>query len=171
LKAWADSLGGIEFPLCSDFWPHGKVAQAYNVLRREGYSERAIYIIDPEGVIRYIDVHAIDDQPSNEVLFDELMKVAPNGMNLASVVEEEAELPHGGVVIYCTQWCPDCKNARAWLKSHDIPFREVDIESNTRAARQVREWAGGNQVTPTIDIDGTILIDYNEDRLAELLLK
>ncbi len=77
LKAWADSLGGIHFPLLSDFWPHGVVSQSYGVLRTEGYSERAIFIIDKEGIIRYIDVHDIDNQPSNEILRQELRRLNP----------------------------------------------------------------------------------------------
>ena len=76
LQAWAESLTGINYPLLSDFWPHGEVARRYGVLRQEGYSERAIFIIDAEGIIRYIDIHDIDDQPDNNVLFSEVAKGA-----------------------------------------------------------------------------------------------
>ncbi len=71
LKAWADSLGGISYPLLSDFYPHGKVAEMFGVLRSEGYTERAIVVMDKEGVIRYVDVHDIGEQPDN----DELLQV------------------------------------------------------------------------------------------------
>ncbi len=74
-KAWAESLGGLSYPLLSDFFPHGHVALQYNVLRREGFAERAIFIIDKQGVIRYVDVHEIGDQPKNSVLFEELKKL------------------------------------------------------------------------------------------------
>ena len=54
--AWA-AVRGIEFPLLADFHPKGAVAQAYNVWRGEdGFSERAFYIIDRDGVIRYAHV-------------------------------------------------------------------------------------------------------------------
>jgi len=53
LQAWAKSLGGIDYPLLSDFWPHGAVSTAYGVLRPDGFTERAIFIIDGEGIIRY----------------------------------------------------------------------------------------------------------------------
>ena len=75
LRAWAESLGGITYPLLSDFYPHGQVAQRYGVLRAEGFSERAIFIIDKKGIIRYVDVHDIDEQPDNEVLFDYTLDV------------------------------------------------------------------------------------------------
>jgi alkyl hydroperoxide reductase subunit AhpC len=74
-KAWAESLGGISYPLLSDFWPHGGVAQTYNVLREEGITERAIFVIDKQGIIRYVDIHDIGDQPKNSVLFEELKKL------------------------------------------------------------------------------------------------
>ena len=75
IKAWAKSLGGISYPLVSDFWPHGLSALKVAVLRAEGFTERAIFIIDKKGTIRYIDVHAIGDQPKNSILFDELKKI------------------------------------------------------------------------------------------------
>ena len=77
LVAWAESLGGINYPLLSDFWPHGAVAQTYGVLRSEGKSERAIFVLDKRGVIRYIDIHDIDDQPSNVELRSVLRQVDP----------------------------------------------------------------------------------------------
>ncbi len=73
--AWSKSLGGITYPLLSDFYPHGAVAEAYGVLRSEGMSERAIFIIDKEGIVRYIDVHDIAEQPDEEQIFDELRKL------------------------------------------------------------------------------------------------
>ena len=75
LEAWAESLGGISFPLLSDFSPLGAVAKKYGVKRKEGYSERAIFVIDKKGIIRYIDIHDIGDRPSNRVLFAELKKI------------------------------------------------------------------------------------------------
>jgi peroxiredoxin len=73
--AWAASLGGITFPLLSDFYPHGAVAEKYGVLRAEGMSERAIFIIDKQGVVRYIDVHDIGEQPDEAEIFEELAKL------------------------------------------------------------------------------------------------
>jgi peroxiredoxin len=74
LKAWAESLGGISFPLLSDFSPQGSVAKKYGVRRKEGFSERAIFVLDKFGIIRYIDIHKIADRPKNKILFAELKK-------------------------------------------------------------------------------------------------
>lgn len=72
---WAKSLGVENVPLLSDFFPHGEVAQAYGVLGDAGYAERMIFIIDQEGIIRYVDVNEIDELPDNEVIFEELAKL------------------------------------------------------------------------------------------------
>lgn len=74
-SAWAKSLGGLNYPLACDFWPHGEVATKFGVLRNEGMSERAIFIIDKEGKVAYIDVHDIAKQPDNEELFEQLRKM------------------------------------------------------------------------------------------------
>ncbi len=70
--AWANTLGGISFPLLSDFWPHGEVAQTYGIFRREGMAERALLIVDRNGKLRYIDVHEISEHPDETQLFEEL---------------------------------------------------------------------------------------------------
>ena len=76
VAAWANSLGGITYPLLSDFWPHGAVAQQYCVLMEErGISQRANFIVDKQGKVVYIDVHKIDEQPDPEVLFEVLRKL------------------------------------------------------------------------------------------------
>ena len=44
--AWARSLGGLSFPLMSDFFPHGGAAKKYGVFTSKGYSGRAVFVID-----------------------------------------------------------------------------------------------------------------------------
>lgn len=168
LEAWAATLGGISYPLLSDFWPHGRVARLYGVMDDEGgNSQRAIFLIDAQGIIRYIDIHDIGSQPSNDVLIAEIRRISP--ANDLPAEEEEAELPHGGIVMYCTPWCADCREARAWLLARGLPFTEVDISRSAKARAQVREWADGNETTPTFDIDGVIVVDFHPRRLSEVL--
>ncbi len=51
--AWA-AVRNITFPLLSDFNPKGETARKYGVYRQEeGFSERALFIVDPSGIIRY----------------------------------------------------------------------------------------------------------------------
>ena len=173
LKAWADSLGGITYPLLSDFYPHGKVAEMYGVLRPEGYTERAIFVLDKQGIIRYVDVHDIDKQPNNDELFRVLTEVDP-----AAVVFARAFLPSAGqastepdaeVTLYCTPWCPDCPEARRYFKQHNIPYVEIDISRDREAAARVRGWADGNETTPTINIRGQIIVTFSQPKVEKAL--
>lgn len=80
-EAWQKSIGGISYPLCSDYYPHGEVSERFGVLRTKkdepayGASERALFIIDKEGIIRFIDVHPIEQQPDNEEIYEVLRKL------------------------------------------------------------------------------------------------
>ena len=75
LFAWTQQMGGVWFAVLSDFWPHGEVASKYGVLRANGTSERAVFIVDKQGVIRYVDVHDINERPTLEGLVHELEKL------------------------------------------------------------------------------------------------
>jgi len=72
LFAWTNQMGALWFPVLSDFWPHGAVAGRYGVLRSDGTSERALFVIDKKGIIRYIHVNDINKRPRLENLVKEL---------------------------------------------------------------------------------------------------
>ncbi len=75
-EAWAKSMGGLSYPLLSDHWPHGHVAAAYGVLRGDaGNCERAIFVVDREGKIAYVDVHDIGEQPPTDKIMAALDKI------------------------------------------------------------------------------------------------
>ena len=76
LKKWAEDLGGVKYPLCSDFWPHGEVSLRYGVFNEEiGRPERAIIVVDAGGIVRYIDVHQLREVPDDEEIAQELTKL------------------------------------------------------------------------------------------------
>lgn len=75
LFAWTNQMGQLWFPVLSDFWPHGAVAKRYGLLRSNGVSERALFVIDRKGIIRYIDVHDINKRPPLEDLVGALEKL------------------------------------------------------------------------------------------------
>jgi peroxiredoxin len=59
--AWA-AKEGFEFPLLSDFWPHGAVAERYGVFDSErGFAQRGTFLVDKQGVITFTEVNAIPD--------------------------------------------------------------------------------------------------------------
>ncbi len=78
-------------------------------------------------------------------------------------------LPQGGVVMYCTSWCADCKMARKWLKEKNIAYTEVNITDTPGAGEQVRRWTGGNVTTPTFNINDEIIVDFDLPKLKQVL--
>ena len=75
LFAWTNQMGKLWFDVLSDFWPHGAAAAGFGVLRSDGVAERALFVIDKKGIIRYIDVHNINQRPPLENLVRELEKL------------------------------------------------------------------------------------------------
>ena len=74
LKASSQGIN-VSFPVLSDFWPHGQTALKYDVLRSEGVAERAIFVIDKKGIIRYIDVHNINEDPGMNAIIRTLEEI------------------------------------------------------------------------------------------------
>jgi peroxiredoxin len=53
---------GYYFPLLSDFWPHGAVAQAYGVFNdKTGFSNRGTFLVDREGIVRFAEMNSPGD--------------------------------------------------------------------------------------------------------------
>ncbi len=71
--AWA-AVRGLTFPLLSDFNPRGAVAERYQVLRAaDGFSERALYLVDGAGIIRYAHVSPeLHQVPDIYALFEQI---------------------------------------------------------------------------------------------------
>ena len=62
--AWAKAIGVSATPILADFWPHGGVAAAYGIFReRNGFSERAVFIIDAAGKVAWKKVYPIREVP------------------------------------------------------------------------------------------------------------
>jgi peroxiredoxin (alkyl hydroperoxide reductase subunit C) len=77
LFAWTRQMGDLWFPVLSDFWPHGEVASRFGVLRSDGTAERAVFIIDKAGIIRYISVSDINQRPNLKDIVEALKAIHP----------------------------------------------------------------------------------------------
>jgi peroxiredoxin len=76
LKAWAEQLGGIPFPLLSDYWPHGAIGKAYGVFNDErGMDKRSAFVLDAQGVIRYAKVYEPGTIPESKELLEQVRKL------------------------------------------------------------------------------------------------
>lgn len=78
--AWQQkAIGKLNYPLASDFYPHGAVAKKFGVLREgdpiPGINERAVFIVDKKGKIAFAKVYDLGQQPDNEDCFEVLRKL------------------------------------------------------------------------------------------------
>ena len=72
-QAWAEAIGVKDTALLADFWPHGGVAQAYDVFReKNGFSERAVFIVEREGVIWFKKIYPTREVPNIEEILKAL---------------------------------------------------------------------------------------------------
>jgi alkyl hydroperoxide reductase subunit AhpC len=78
--AWQKKdIGMMHIPLCSDFYPHGAVTQAFGILREgppiAGICERAVFIVDKSGKIAFAKVYPLDQTPDNNELLRVLQQM------------------------------------------------------------------------------------------------
>jgi peroxiredoxin len=77
----------MHLPMCSDFYPHGAVAQAFGVFRQgqmlAGISERAVFIVDKSGKIAFAEVYPLDQTPNNEAILETLQKINASELDVA----------------------------------------------------------------------------------------
>lgn len=72
------------------------------------------------------------------------------------------------VIVYSTPTCPYCVMAKDYLTEKNIPFENVDVSADPARAREMIQKSGQRGV-PVIDIDGTIIVGFDRNRLDEIL--
>ena len=72
------------------------------------------------------------------------------------------------VTVYSTETCPWCKKVKAYLKENKVKFKEVDVTSDEKARNEMIEKSGQMGV-PVIDIDGTIIVGFDQGKIDKAL--
>lgn len=72
------------------------------------------------------------------------------------------------VTVYSTPTCSWCNTLKAWLRKNNIPFTDVDVSRNQSAAEEMVR-RSGQQGVPQTDINGRIVIGFDQKKLKELL--
>ena len=76
------------------------------------------------------------------------------------------------ITMYATTWCGDCRMAKRWFDSHDIPYDYINIEEDPKAAEYVVKVNGGMRSVPTIVFpDGSVLVEPGPRELAAKFAK
>ncbi|MCP3984143.1 MAG: glutaredoxin family protein [bacterium] len=127
--------------------------------------------VDEQGAVQFVD--SLEQVP--ERFRDDVGRIelgasipAPSGprQDAAGGSRPFAVASHE-VVMYSSPGCHACESAANWFTRHQVPYTELDIRSD-RAQENLRgkvaRWA-----TPTIDIDGQLVIGFDPGRLGELL--
>ena len=86
--AWQKhDIGTMHLPMCSDFYPHGAVAQAYGIFREGptlgGISNRAVFIVDKNGKVAFAELYPLDQTPNNEAILTALGKIDQEAQEVA----------------------------------------------------------------------------------------
>lgn len=71
------------------------------------------------------------------------------------------------VIVYSAEWCPWCHKVMDFLKQNKIEFEMKDVDNPKNAEESVKKSGQGG--IPVTDVDGTIVIGFDQKKLKELL--
>lgn len=72
------------------------------------------------------------------------------------------------ITVYSTPTCPYCHKLKEFLKENKIDFEDIDVASDRNKAKEMIDKSGQMGV-PVIEIDGTIVIGFDKDKIKPLL--
>ena len=159
---WAQSMGGISFPLLADFHPKGAMATGYGLyLDGAGITDRATVIIDSSGVVR----HASSVTPSGQRNIEELAALCESINREHGGGVEDFPKPPGiepGATLYVKSHCGASRAAmlaRTNLHLDGVRIRNVTEDSGARD--DLVKIAGKDQA-PCLVVGGKPIQDSKE---------
>lgn len=72
------------------------------------------------------------------------------------------------VFLYSTAFCPWCHKTKEFFSAHKVKYKDIDVGSNIKAAQEMIK-KSGQQGVPVIDVDGEIIVGYDENALKKTL--
>lgn len=72
------------------------------------------------------------------------------------------------VKIYSTPYCPYCNTLKQYLKDHGIEFTDVDVAADENERAEMIKKTGQIGV-PVVEIDGTVVIGFDKEKIDGLL--
>lgn len=72
------------------------------------------------------------------------------------------------VMVYSTPTCPFCIRAKQFLKDNNIQYIDIDVSTDQAKAQEMIDRSGQMGV-PVIDVDGTIVVGFDKDKIKEAL--
>lgn len=72
------------------------------------------------------------------------------------------------VKVYSTPTCPWCVRAKDYLSKNNIAYQEIDVSKSREGAQDMVRKSGQRGV-PVIDIDGNIIVGFDQARIDQLI--
>ncbi len=72
------------------------------------------------------------------------------------------------VKIYTTKFCPWCQRAKGFFKENRVKYKEIDVGSDLKAAKEMIE-KSGQQGVPVIEVDKKIIVGFDESALRKAI--
>jgi glutaredoxin-like YruB-family protein len=72
------------------------------------------------------------------------------------------------VTVYSTPTCPWCIRTKQFLKENNVPFTDFDVSSNSEKAEEMTQKSGQMGV-PVLDIEGTIIVGFDKEKIKQSL--
>lgn len=72
------------------------------------------------------------------------------------------------VRVFSTPSCPYCVALKGYLKERNIEFQDIDVSQDLEAQKEMIEKSGQYGV-PVLDINGEIIVGFNQERIKQLL--
>ena len=166
---WAKDLGGVSFPLLSDFEPKGAVARSFgHYLQDAGIADRATVIVDKQGIVRYsVSVTPAGQRDAGDLL-GECQKV--NAEQPSSNLAEAKPLPKNTVLYVKSH----CGHSRAALLAVDnlrlvSTLRVINVSEDPGGSAAL-EKAGGKNQAPCLVLEGRSIYESSAliQELAEI---
>jgi len=75
------------------------------------------------------------------------------------------------VIMYATNWCPQCKKAKEYLDSLGVSFVVYDVDADKTKKAEMLEKSGGSNGVPLIDVEGIIIRGNNQVAIKKAVEK
>lgn len=72
------------------------------------------------------------------------------------------------VKVYSTPTCPWCSRAKEYLSKNNVNYEDIDVSVNREAAQEMVQKSGQRGV-PVLDIDGHIIVGFDQARIDALI--
>jgi len=156
---WARDLGGISFPLLSDFEPKGAVADSMGAyLSGAGITDRATVLIDSGGTVR----HASSVGPAGERDIAELAALCESVDAAGGTTTQDAPTPKGldaGAVLYVRKPCGFSRRVRVAVDNlHETGLEIRNVSEDSSALAALKE-ATGSETAPCLILDGQPVLE------------